>query len=112
MMDIAERYAFDRYVLRQKFFKVFGASFHLFDPEGNVVLFSKQNAFKLKEDIRVYTDESMQTEIDGRAWVQKPFKYQGKCLRWLREAHAALSPQDRAVVDQILTGTGCEALFV
>ena len=57
-------------------------------------------------------DESMQTEIDGRAWVQKPFKYQGKCLRWLREAHAALSPQDRAVVDQILTGTGCEALFV
>ncbi|MEM9419358.1 MAG: hypothetical protein AAGA25_09965 [Planctomycetota bacterium] len=61
-MDITERYAFDQYVLRQKFFKLFGASFHIFDPQGNVVLFSKQKAFKIKEDIRVYTDESLETE--------------------------------------------------
>src|SRR5262249_19192422 len=26
--------------------------------------------------------------IDGQRWVQQPFPYQGKCLRWLREAHA------------------------
>jgi len=61
-LDIADRYAFDTYVLRQKFFKILGASFHIFDPDGNVVLFSKQKAFKLKEDIRVYTDESMGEE--------------------------------------------------
>ncbi|MGH7815229.1 MAG: glutathione S-transferase N-terminal domain-containing protein [Candidatus Binataceae bacterium] len=50
-------------------------------------------------------------EIDGRPWVQKPFPYQGKCLRWLREGHAALSPEDRAFVDSTLGGTGCESIF-
>jgi len=49
--------------------------------------------------------------IDGRAWVQQPFPYQGKCLRWLREAHAALASDDRRAVDALLRGTGCERLF-
>jgi len=39
------------------------------------------------------------------------FPYQGKCLRWLREAHAALGPDDRRAVDALLRGTGCERLF-
>jgi glutathione S-transferase len=51
------------------------------------------------------------TEIDGRGWVQQPFPYQGKCLKWLREAHAALSDRDRDFIDQVLSGTGCEAIF-
>ena len=55
--------------------------------------------------------EQVETTIDGRPWVQKPFPYQRKCLRWLREGHAALSDDDRAAVNQILAGTGCEALF-
>ena len=38
-------------------------------------------------------DEQLETEIDGRPWVQKPFPYQGKCLRWLREAYGALAPR-------------------
>jgi len=49
--------------------------------------------------------------VDGRPWVQQPFPYQGKCLRWLREAHAALAPDDRRAVDGLLRGTGCEQLF-
>jgi glutathione S-transferase len=49
--------------------------------------------------------------IDGARWEQKPFPYQGKCLRWLRERHAALAPGDRVRVDAALAGTGCEALF-
>jgi len=49
--------------------------------------------------------------IDGRPWVQKPFPYQGKCLEWLREGRAALVPGDRAALDALLEGTGCEALF-
>lgn len=61
-MDIAQRYAFDHYLLRQKVLKVFGNTFHVFDPEGNIVLYCKQKAFKIKEDIRVYTDESMTQE--------------------------------------------------
>jgi glutathione S-transferase len=49
--------------------------------------------------------------IDGKPWVQQPFPYQGKCLQWLRQAHAALGPAERAAVDRVLAGTGCEALF-
>jgi glutathione S-transferase len=53
----------------------------------------------------------VRTEIDGREWVQQPFPYQGKCLKWLREAHAALSASDRRFVDQTLAVTGCESIF-
>jgi glutathione S-transferase len=49
--------------------------------------------------------------IDGAPWVQQPFPYQGRCLQWLREEYVALSPADRAAVDSILSGTGCEVLF-
>jgi len=53
----------DSYTIRRKVFKVFGAAFHLYDPAGALVGFSKQKAFKLKEDIRIYTDESCTTEL-------------------------------------------------
>jgi glutathione S-transferase len=55
--------------------------------------------------------EQVECTIDGRRWVQQPFPYQGKCLRALREGHAALAPRDRAAVDAWLRGTGCEVLF-
>ncbi|MGH3054949.1 MAG: glutathione S-transferase, partial [Gaiellaceae bacterium] len=55
--------------------------------------------------------ERVDCTIDGKPWVQQPFPYQGKCLQWLREAHAALSTTDRGAVDRVLAGTGCEALF-
>ena len=44
-------------------FKLLGGAFHVFDPAGNAVLYSKQKAFKLKEDIRIYTGEDMGTEV-------------------------------------------------
>ena len=49
--------------------------------------------------------------VDGTRWTQDPFKYQGKCLQWLREDYAALAPSDRAAVDAALKGSGCEILF-
>ena len=52
----------------------------------------------------------VRTEIDGRVWVQQPFPYQGKCVQWVREKYAALSAGDRAALDRILAGTGCEKL--
>jgi glutathione S-transferase len=55
--------------------------------------------------------ERVECEIDGRAWVQKPFPYQAKCLGWLREARAQLSPDDRKAFDARLAGTGCEAIY-
>ena len=55
--------------------------------------------------------EAVEGTVDGTRWTQDPFKYQGKCLQWLREAYAALAPGDRAAVDAALTGSGCEILF-
>ena len=55
--------------------------------------------------------ERVDCVIDGRQWVQQPFPYQGKCLKWLRGAHAALAPDDRRAADRLLAGTGCERLF-
>jgi glutathione S-transferase len=55
--------------------------------------------------------ERVECTIDGQPWVQRPFPYQGKCLRWLREAYAALADDDRGCVDSVIAGTGCERLF-
>jgi glutathione S-transferase len=55
--------------------------------------------------------EQVECTIDGRAWVQKPFPYQAKCLAALRAGRDALAPGDRAALDAILSGTGCDALF-
>ncbi|BAN03462.1 hypothetical protein [Ilumatobacter coccineus] len=49
-------------------------------------------------------------EAGGREYRQRAFGYQGKCLRWLREAHAALGAADRERVAAVLDGTGCEPL--
>jgi len=55
--------------------------------------------------------DEMVCEIDGQEYRQGPFAYQGKCLVWLREQYAALGSTDRAAVDALLAGTGCEPLL-
>lgn len=52
----------NKYMIRRKILTIFGAKFHVYNNMGELILFSKQKAFKLKEDIRVFTDESMSTE--------------------------------------------------
>lgn len=53
----------NEYVFRKKVLKLFGGAFKVFDGDGNLVLYSKQKAFKLKEDFRVYSDENKTTEL-------------------------------------------------
>ncbi len=49
---------------RRKFWKFFGAEISVFEPQGNVLIgFIKMKAWKLREDIRLYTDKSMQQEL-------------------------------------------------
>src|SRR5215813_3994398 len=60
--SIASRFSNQTYLVRKKFWQFFGASFYVYDPTGALVLFSKMKAFKLKEDIRVFTEETMQNE--------------------------------------------------
>ncbi len=55
--------------------------------------------------------EKVETEIDGRPWVQNPFPYQAKCLKWLREEFSALSSGDRADALRVLESAGCGALI-
>lgn len=57
-----------------------------------------------------FSPDEVVCEIDGYEYRQAPFKYQGKCLAWIREQYDALDRNDRAVADEILSGTGCEAL--
>ena len=54
---------YPRYIVRRQVFKILGAAFHVYDEAGNLVMYSKQKAFKLKEDIRLYSDESMKVEL-------------------------------------------------
>lgn len=51
------------YTIRRKVFTLLGASFHVYDGSGAVVAFCRQKAFKLREDIRLYTDESKSQEL-------------------------------------------------
>ena len=56
-------------------------------------------------------EDSFETEIDGRPWSQKSFKYQAKCLHWLQTDYAALSAPVREQIQALLSGAGCEDLF-
>lgn len=55
--------------------------------------------------------DNWQCEIDGAPWEQPTFAYQAKCLKWTRDAYAALSDTDRARVDDYLKGTGIEVML-
>lgn len=50
-------------------------------------------------------------DMEGGQYRQPPFRYQGKCLDWIRDEYHALSESDRARVDGYLAGTGCESLI-
>ena len=68
--------------------------------------------FMLGNDRAARADEAeMSCTIDGVEYRQGTFAYQVKCLAWLRAEYSGLSNADRAVVDALLAGTGCEALF-
>jgi uncharacterized protein YxjI len=59
----SDLFSADRYRIRRKFWKVFGASFHVYGPDGALLAYSKQKAFRLREDVRVYADEAMASPL-------------------------------------------------
>ena len=61
--ELDPRFRHQRYLLQKQFWKMLGAAFRIYDPNGQLAFYSKQKAFKLKEDIRVFTDEAMTYEI-------------------------------------------------
>jgi uncharacterized protein YxjI len=51
-----------RYELHRQFAKLVGANFRIYDDHGGLAAFVNQKGFKLKEDIRVYSDENKTQE--------------------------------------------------
>ena len=62
-MLTSERFRQPTYQVRRKVFKIFGGSFDVYGPDGDLVLFASQRAFKLKEDIRLYADKQKTEEL-------------------------------------------------
>ena len=50
------------YLLKRQAIALTG-KFRFYDPMGNLVMFSEQKMFKLREDIRVYSDEGKTQEV-------------------------------------------------
>lgn len=59
-----DRYSLDQYYCKMKFWKLFGNEIRIFDVnKQNLLFFVKQKAFKLKESITVFADESKNEEL-------------------------------------------------
>lgn len=63
ILDSHPSFNHQRYVFRRKVLKLFDGAFHVYDQRGNVVFYSKQKAFKLKEDFRIYSGEHQSKEF-------------------------------------------------
>lgn len=66
------------YLLRKRFWSFWGAKVDVFDAYGRSLMFVKQKAFKLRENVRVYTDDTMEEEllfIEARQVIDFAAKY-------------------------------------
>ena len=57
-----QAYLSTQYLLRRQVLALTG-KFRIYTPSGQLALYSQQKMFKLKEDIRVYSDESQAQEL-------------------------------------------------
>lgn len=55
-------FEYNQYLLKRQVFALTG-KFRLYDPSGNLVMFSEQKMFRIREDIRVFSDESKAQEV-------------------------------------------------
>jgi hypothetical protein len=57
------RFGHQNYTIKKKLLQAFGATLYLYGPGEQLVLWGAQKAFKLKEDLRFYADESKTQEV-------------------------------------------------
>lgn len=55
-------FQYPNYLLKRQAIALTG-KFRMYDPMGNLVMFSEQKMFRLREDIRVYSDENKSQEV-------------------------------------------------
>ena len=67
----------------------------------------------LLENAKAVANESAEWEVavEGAAWKQKTFRYQAKCLQWIRDEFSVLNDSDKKRVLSVLSGTGCENIL-
>lgn len=63
MSDLPTRFRHPAYLLRRKVLKLLGGKVDVYAPDGTPVLCSLQKAFRLKEDIRLYSDDRKTEEL-------------------------------------------------
>lgn len=59
-------FGYDRYLLRRQVLALTGR-FRVYAPNGSLALYSEQRMFRLREDVRVYADESKAQQL---LWIQ------------------------------------------
>jgi len=57
------RFAHDRFVLRRQLFTFVHTNIHVYDPDGELVLYTRKKGLRLKEDLRLYSDQSRAKEL-------------------------------------------------
>ncbi|WP_027084834.1 hypothetical protein [Cohnella panacarvi] len=57
------KFTHTQYLVRKQILTLAGAKIDIFDGNGQPILYSQMKAFKLKEDIRLFSDDTMQEEL-------------------------------------------------
>lgn len=60
-----DRFSHQTYLIRRKILRILGGAFHVYGPSGNLLFYSEMKRMKLREDIRIYSDESMSQQVLG-----------------------------------------------
>lgn len=113
----------EQYTIRRKIFALMGATFTIHAPGGNTIGLCRQKAFRLKEDLRVYTDSSQTTElmnIRARSVIDFSATYdvalasgvpvgslrrKGLASTFVRDSWLAFDPAGRQIASLVEQGT-------
>ena len=57
------RFGYERYIIKRKAMQAFGATLYLYGPDEQLIMWGQRKAFKLKEDLRFFNDDTQAQEI-------------------------------------------------
>ncbi|BCM91610.1 hypothetical protein IAD21_03485 [Abditibacteriota bacterium] len=57
------RFGYERYILKRKILQAFGATLYLYGPDEQLIMWGQKKAFKLKDDLRFFNDDTQSQEI-------------------------------------------------
>lgn len=57
------RFGYERYIIKRKAMQAFGATLYLYGPDEQLIMWGQKKAFKLKDDLRFFSDDTQSQEI-------------------------------------------------